>query len=284
MAGHTFFYNHQKLRTLWRILLFISIFFITLLPLLLINNAIVQFLGATLILLFGLYISSKYVDKRKFSEYGLVLSKQTFKDLFVGFLIGCSSVILMLLIGKTTGTIVISDTIVMINSRMVFLFAIKMFLVSILEETFFRGYLFTNFYDGFKSNKTSKKQAIIISLMVSSVLFGFAHFNTNNASVLSLTMLTIKGIVWCIPFIITKNLGLSIGLHMAWNFTQTSIGFTMSGNKSLNSLYNIENIGSDLLTGGEYGPEAGVLGLIGFIFMLLVSITYLKVTTNKMIL
>ena len=94
----------------------------------------------------------------------------------------------------------------MINSKMIFLFAIKMFLVSILEETFFRGYLFTNFYDGFKSNKTSKKQAILISLIISSVLFGLAHFNTSSASVVSLVMLTINGIVWCIPFVITKNL------------------------------------------------------------------------------
>lgn len=218
MVGHTFFYNHQKLRTLWRILLFISIVCIALLPLLLINNTTVQFLGATLILLFGLYLSSKYVDKRKFSEYGLVLSKQAFKNLFGGFLIGCSSVVLMLFVGKTIGIITISDTILMINSKMIFLFAIKMFLVSILEETFFRGYLFTNFYDGFKSNKISKKQAIFISLILSSALFGVAHFSTNNASVLSLTMLTINGIVWCIPFIITKNLGVSIGLHMAWNF------------------------------------------------------------------
>ncbi len=150
-----------------------------------------------------------------------------------------------------------------------------------LTFTFFHGYLFTNFYDGFTSNKITKKQAIFISLIVSSVLFGFAHFNNNNASIVSLTMLTINGIVWCIPFILTKNLGLSIGLHLAWNFTQTTIGFTMSGNTSLNSLYNLENVGSDILTGGEYGPEAGILGLIGFTSMLLLSIAYLNITTNK---
>ncbi|GAA4273982.1 hypothetical protein GCM10022258_32760 [Aquimarina gracilis] len=96
-----------------------------------------------------------------------------------------------------------------------------------------------------------------------------------------MTLLTINGIVWCIPFVITKNLGLSTGLHAAWNFSQTLFGFTMSGNKSINSLLSIENIGSDLFTGGDYGPESGLLGLIGFVIMLLISLTYLKIKKHK---
>ena len=99
---------------------------------------------------------------------------------------------------------------------------------------------------------------------------------------LSIILLTINGMVWGIPFIMTKNLGLSIGQHMAWNFTQTQLGFTMSGNKALSSFYSIENNGSDLLTGGEYGPEAGILGLTGFFMMLLLPLIYLRLFKKMM--
>ncbi|WP_158657103.1 CPBP family intramembrane glutamic endopeptidase [Maribacter cobaltidurans] len=153
--------------------------------------------------------------------------------------------------------------------------------MAILEETFFRGYLFTNLYDGFKSKRLFKKKALLISLMLSSLFFGLAHFSNNDASILSIVLLTINGMVWCIPFIMTENLGLSIGLHMAWNFTQTQLGFTMSGNKAVNSFYEIENKGADLLTGGEYGPEAGILGLFGFVVMFLLSLAYLKHIKGK---
>ncbi len=175
-----------------------------------------------------------------------------------------------------------SDFLSISKPSLLFPFAFKMLLVSFLEETFFRGYLFTNILEGFKSKKTSNKQAVLIALIISSLLFGLAHFSNNNASIISITLLMINGMVWCIPFILTKNLGLSIGLHLSWNFTQTQIGLTMSGNKALNSFYKIENTGPDLFTGGDYGPEGGILGLIGFVVMLITTLAYLRITNKTL--
>lgn len=274
--GNLFFNENRQIRCLWRILIFVSLLGLTILPLLLLNNVYLQFIGVLLILIFGLRINSKYLDKRNFSEYGLVFNKETFRNVLVGLTIGFCAVVLILIIGKSTGILSFSGVLSVPKGSLLVLFAFKMLLVGVLEETFFRGYLFTNLYDGFNSKRLTKKQTLVISLMLSSVLFGLAHFSNNNASFLSMTLLTVNGMVWCIPFIISKNLGLSIGLHTAWNFTQTQLGFTMSGNKSLNALYKIENVGPDLFTGGEYGPEAGILGLIGFGLMLAMSLLYLK--------
>jgi len=277
MKRQNLFYNdNQQIKSIWRILIFILLLFTAVLPLFLINNKIIQFFGATLILIFGLYLNSKYLDKRKFSEYGIVFKKDTFKHLIVGLIIGFFSVVLMLLIGESTGILSVSESKAIFDASLIYLFACKMLLVSILEETFFRGYLFTNLCDAFKTKNISNKQAILFALILSSTLFGLAHFSNNNTSILSLIALTINGVVWCIPLILTKNLGLSIGMHAAWNFTQTQLGFTMSGNKALHSCYSIENVGSDLFTGGDYGPESGILGLIGFSIMLSMSLLYLR--------
>ena len=120
-----------------------------------------------------------------------------------------------------------------------------------------------------------------MALVLSSLLFGLAHTGNNHASPLSIVFLTFNGMVWCIPFILTKNLGLSIGLHLSWNFTQTQMGLTMSGNTALNPFYKIENTGPDLFTGGDYGPEAGISGLIGVAFMLFAALAYLKLKEKR---
>lgn len=276
------FYNsNNQIRAFWRILIFIFFLSLAISPFLLVKNSYLQFIGALFILILGLYINSKYLDKKDFSEYGLVFKIETLLDLFIGILIGVFTVIVILVIGKISGFLEVSSSSSIPKLSIILFFAFKMFLIGILEETFFRGYLYTNIYDGFKSKTISKKKTFLISLLICSTIFGIAHFNNNGVSPLSIIMLTINGMVWCIPFAITKNLGLSIGLHCAWNFTQTFLGFTMSGNKTLSSLYQIKNQNSDLITGGDYGPEAGVLGLIGFIIMLLISLAYLKIKKKK---
>ncbi|MEM6845050.1 MAG: CPBP family intramembrane glutamic endopeptidase [Bacteroidota bacterium] len=203
--------------------------------------------------------------------------------LVVGSLIGAFTVVSLLVMGELFGMLAVSGVTVNPDLSIVFLFSLKMFLVAIVEEVFFRGYLFTNLNQGFQLGKFSNNTALALAVVLSSVFFGLAHFNNANASLLSIGFLTINGIVWCIPFIITKNLGLSIGLHAFWNFTQSQLGFTMSGNKANHSSVNIDNIGSDFWTGGEYGPEAGLLGVVGSTMMLLLTLFYLKINHKKKI-
>ncbi|UII77650.1 CPBP family intramembrane metalloprotease [Flagellimonas sp. HMM57] len=271
---HLFYTTTNRLRSFWKIILFICLLSLAVSPIILIKNSLLQFFLAALVLLFGLYLNARYLDKRDFLEYGLVFKKETFFHFFFGVLIGSIAILLILWIGKVTGVLSISKRFPPPSMLSLLPFALKMILVGFLEETFFRGYLYTSIYDGFTSK--TKKQALLLGLILSSVLFGLAHFNTSNASLLSILFLSINGVIWCIPFILTKNLGLSIGMHAAWNFTQTAIGFTMSGNKASYSFYGIENNGLAIWSGGAYGPEAGILGLIGFMTMLLLSLAYLK--------
>ena len=148
MNAKNLFINNNRLKALWRILIFIFVLMFAISPLLLVRNSYLQFFGALLMLIFGLYLNSKYLDKRDFSEYGLVYKKETFVHLLIGITIGFLSVVLMLFIGKTTGVLLVSETTSTPSLPQLSLFALKMLLVGILEETFFRGYLFTNIYDG----------------------------------------------------------------------------------------------------------------------------------------
>jgi hypothetical protein len=81
----------------------------------------------------------------------------------------------------------------------------------------------------------------------------------------------------CIGFIYSKQAALSIGLHFTWNFFQGVIfGFPISGTISPANLIRINQQGPELLTGGSFGPEAGLVGLAVMLLGSFVIIRYLK--------
>jgi hypothetical protein len=80
-----------------------------------------------------------------------------------------------------------------------------------------------------------------------------------------------------IGFIYNGQAALSIGLHFTWNFFQGIIfGFPISGTLSAANLIQIKQKGNELLTGGSFGPEAGLVGLTAMLLGTLLIILYFK--------
>ncbi len=64
-------------------------------------------------------------------------------------------------------------------------------------------------------------------------------------------------------YMLTGELAIPIGIHITWNFFQGYVfGFPVSGGASGNSLIAIQQGGPDLWTGGVFGPEAGLVGIL----------------------
>ena len=69
--------------------------------------------------------------------------------------------------------------------------------------------------------------------------------------------------MYALAFVRTGRIWMPIGLHAAWNFTQGSIfGFPVSGATDWSEgLVRQAEVGSDLITGGAFGPEGGLVGI-----------------------
>lgn len=222
-------------------------------------------------LLKGLFVSASCVysyilffkkyDKRTVTEFA---SKGLLKNVGGGILIGFLLQSLIILVIYLNG----SYNVLNVNpiSFIVIPLAI-MFTVAIIEEILVRGIVF---------RIIEEKLGSYISLLISGVIFGALHLVNPHSSFLSTLCITLAGFLLGAAFIYRRNLWFPIALHFAWNFTQSGIyGAITSGNEKTPGLLTAKIQGSELITGGEFGPEgsiqASVICLLGTLILLFLS-------------
>jgi membrane protease YdiL (CAAX protease family) len=101
-----------------------------------------------------------------------------------------------------------------------------------------------------------------LALVTMGAAFGLAHAGNPNASVLSVLGNVVDGMIYGVAFLGSGRIWLSWGLHFAWNFFQGPVlGFPVSGLDMDGWVQQIP-VGNALLTGGSYGPEAGLVAMV----------------------
>ena len=200
-------------------------------------------------------LAARYLDHRPMADFGFVLDR----SLFLGLALGA---ILMLLIFATeyaAGWIVITGTMarnvagVGLGLSLAFSL-VKVLCVGVYEECLSRGYQLRNIAEGI-----NLKAAVIIT----SAIFAVLHAANDNASLLSTLGIFVNGLLFAAAVLATGRLSAAIGLHISWNlFEGAVLGFPVSGDKEGASLIGIRQLGPPLVTGGAFGPEAGVIGIV----------------------
>ena len=139
------------------------------------------------------------------------------------------------------------------TSRLVFeLIAVGM-LPAFTEELLFRGILF-RWLEEFGGSW--------LALLVTSALFGLAHiFNPNATWFSSFAIAVEAGLLLGAAYMLTRNLWLAMGLHAGWNFTQGEIFDVPVSGIDEHGLVQAQLSGPELLSGGQFGLEASILGL-----------------------
>lgn len=139
------------------------------------------------------------------------------------------------------------------------LWIILMIGIGVSEEVLARGYHMQNLAEGLAG--MGPLPAIIVASILSSAVFGLLHAANPHASMIGIAAIVFAGLMFAVARITTGSLALPIGLHFSWNYVQGPIlGFPVSGNETIHSLIAIRQGGPEWLTGGEFGPEAGVVG------------------------
>jgi CAAX protease family protein len=205
----------------------------------------------------SVYVARRWLDKRSFESLGLKLDNRTLLDILAGigitFLEMGFIFILMLGLGWLTfeGFAWQFDPLSVVI-RSVFTFFIAFLIGGWNEELLSRGYHLQTIASGLN---------LFWGLIISSAVFGLLHLGNPNATWVSAAGIFFAGIYFAYAYIRTKQLWLSMGLHLGWNFFEGVVfGFPVSG-LDIYALTRTKVQGPEIWTGGAFGPEAGLIVL-----------------------
>ena len=228
----------------------------------LVADTIIQYFDLIGVLLL-LWILMRFVDKEPFVKLGFSL-KGKINDIILGMTLG----LLLMAVGYTTLVLLGEIKFIGFNYdlKSIVLLFLLFIAVSVVEETYVRGYVLKNLLKSFNP---------IISLIISSAIFSLLHFLNPNVNFIALTELFIAGILLGISYVYTKNLWFPIALHLSWNFFQVMFGFNVSGMDTY-SLIEFEIIENNNINGGDFGFEGSYLSILFSLIMMYFLWKYYK--------
>lgn len=282
MKNPFFNVEEQRLRSFLRIILFLFLFSLGVALPSIIPYTALQFISISLFTLGLYYLMFRFVDQRSWHLAGLTLNSTWLKELLAGITIAAGVMgMIFLVIWQTNGLDINGFGWERNGQRFwlipILVFFVQMASVGFYEELLSRGYLIPNIKEGLTIGQITPFRATLISVLLSSALFGLAHAVNPDASLTAVMNILLAGIMLAIPFVITGRLALSIGLHFSWNFFQGGIfGFRVSGMEIRNSIIQIQQKGPKWWTGGSFGPEAGLAGVLGILLIIILTLLYLR--------
>lgn len=144
-------------------------------------------------------------------------------------------------------------------------------LVGVVEEVIFRGILFRLITD---------KWNIAVGLTTSSLLFGLAHLGNPGATLwAALAIALASGWLFGMAYAYHQTIWVPIGMHWAWNYLEGGVfGCAVSGTPlDYRPLITPKISGTDLLSGGAFGPEASIICVaIGIGISIVYTMLYIK--------
>jgi uncharacterized protein len=216
------------------------------------GNALASIVAATAMVSLAMCIYFgfvRWIERREVTEFAL---PGMAKELGIGLLVGaglysgCMLILMILGIFRIEG----------FNPLSTMLPAIALAISSgFLEELLFRGALFRIVEEWLGS---------WVSIIVSSVVFGFGHLSNPDATMTGAVFISVEaGLLLAAAYMLTRRLWMSIGFHMAWNYTQSAVfGGIVSGGVAEPGLIKPILDGPILLTGGNFGVEASLTAFV----------------------
>jgi hypothetical protein len=207
----------------------------------------------------SVFLARKFLDRRSILSLGLKTDLRALWDLLVGIGIAAAIMAFIYALEWAFGWLSF-EGFAWQNQSMdaVLIGTLEMLLIFILvgweEELLSRGYHLQNLASGIN---------LTWGVILSSLIFALMHLGNPNVSVMAVLGLIAAGFFLAFGYLRTRQLWLPIGLHIGWNFFEgTVFGFQVSG---LDIYRLIEQTvqGPQIFTGGEFGPEAGLILIPG---------------------
>lgn len=239
-----------------------------------INHLAIPF-GASILAFFAWV---RFIERRKISTMGFT-RENVIKKYLTGFIVG----ILMM-----TASVIIFAVLGMVEFEMgdpsrqgisalggIFIVLTGWIIQGASEEIMVRGWLLP--IVGARHNAA-------LGIFVSSTIFGALHLLNPNVTALSFINLVLFGVFAAVYVMWEGSLWGICGLHSAWNWAQGNLfGFEVSGTIPAGGiLFNLKTKGPDIITGGFFGPEGGLVETVLLSVGIIILIILIKKRGQKL--
>ena len=229
-------------------------------------------------------LAGRFIDRRRLAIW-FQIDAAWRRDFAFGLALGAALMALVFLVQLAAGSLTIVETLRHppdFSFGAAFLLALIGFVcVGIYEELLMRGYYLKNLAEGLGA--LGPTRAVAAATLLSSAVFGVAHATNPNATLLSTLLISFAGLFLALGTVLTGRLAISIGLHITWNWAQGNVfGFPVSGlDVNATTLIAVRPGGDPLVTGGAFGPEAGLIGLGAMVLGSLLIVAWVRRSTGR---
>ena len=193
----------------------------------------------------GIYCALvKFIERRAVAELAADgVAKHLSRGILTGAILFCASMLVMKLLGGWYPTVMAPLSALLYP-------CVGALVAGVQEEILVRGLLF---------RLLEERLGSWIALAASALIFGLLHaFNPGATAVSTAAIALEAGILLAAAYMYTRSLWFVIGLHFAWNFTEGGIFSTSVSGGRAEGMIGVQFTGSDVLTGGSFGPEASL--------------------------
>ena len=224
------------------------------------------------------FLARRFLDRRSIVSLGLKPGFRAVTDILVGIVIAFILMGLVFSIEIAVGWTKFDGFAWQFDTLSTVLGGLAMWLVIFLivgwqEELLSRGYHLQTLESGLN---------LFWAVLLSSSVFGALHIFNPGATWISTLGIVLAGFFLALPYILTRQLWLSIGLHIGWNFFEGVVfGFPVSGLDTFQLLRHTVS-GPELWTGGAFGPEAGLIIIPALLFGSILIFIYARSNFRKL--
>ncbi|MBL8102880.1 MAG: CPBP family intramembrane metalloprotease [Anaerolineales bacterium] len=269
MSTNPFLNSERQLRNGWWILIFFLVLAAMLMPVLLVaqQHSMDVSIGLQAVIVVLASLFCQWLRRKPLAELLGKFDVRWLKELGLGGLIGSALMLFPALIMWIFGWVHWQWNPIGFSTlaSVVFLFAG----VAVAEELLFRGFIFQRLIAGLGEWPAQ---------LILAGYFLLTHLNnpgmTGDAKILAEINIFLASLIFGLAFIRTKSLAMPLGLHFMANLMQGGIlGFGVSGTDQSGLLKPIFAGAPEWLTGGQFGLEAGALGL--FFVVVTLALVYM---------
>ncbi|MBN8655636.1 MAG: CPBP family intramembrane metalloprotease [Anaerolineae bacterium] len=269
MTINLFLNSERQLRNGWWILVFFLVLSALLVPAIISaqqNNMEVS-IGVQAMIILIASLTGQWLRRKPLAELFGMLNWRWLKELSLGGLIGSALMLSPALILSVFGWVNWQwhpEGISVLSSSLLVFAG-----VAAAEELLFRGFVFQRLISGLGQWPAQ---------LIIAAYFLLTHLNnpgmTGSVKMMASINIFLASILFGLAFIRTRSLAMPLGLHFMANFVQGGIlGFGVSGTEQSGLLIPVFGEAPVWLTGGQFGLEASLPGLICILIVLLLFYT-----------